>query len=110
MKIKKNDRIIVIKGKDKGQKGKVIRVIPKKNKVIVEGLNLVTKHRRPRKQGEKGQRVQMPMPIDVSNVKLICPKCKKPTRVGYRILEKSAKGGFASAGKFRICKKCQQEI
>lgn len=101
MKIKKNDRVIIISGKDKAQKGKIIRALPEKNKVVVEGLNLVTRHRRPQRQGEKGQRVRVSMPIDVSNVKLICPKCKKATRVNYKKIEKK---------KFRICKKCGQEI
>ena len=101
MKIKKGDTVLVITGKYKGRKGKVIQAHPKMRKVTVEGINLVKKHQRPRREGEKGQIVEIPKPIDVSNVKLICPKCGKATRVGYRIIE-----GI----KYRICKKCNQEI
>jgi len=101
MKIKKDDTILVIAGKDKGKKSKVMRALPKLEKIVVEGVNIVKKHTRPRKQGEKGQRVEMPMPLHISKVKLVCPKCEKPTRVGYKVTEKD---------KFRICKKCKQEI
>jgi len=98
MKIKKNDTVQIIQGKDSGKKGKVLRAMPKINKVVVEGLNLVIKHVRPRKEGEKGQRVKMAMPISVSNVMLICPRCKKKIRVGYKIL--------ADGRKERFCRKC----
>jgi len=101
MRIKKSDTVLIISGKDRGKKGKVIKALPKENKIVVEGVNLRKKHTRPRRQGEKGQIVEIAAPFDVSNVKLICPKCKKPTRVGYRVLEKN---------KFRICKKCGEEI
>jgi len=100
MKIKKNDTVLIISGKDRGKKGKVLKAFPKENKVLVEGVNIVKKHQRPRRQGEKGQIIQLPKPIDVSNVKLICSKCGKATRVGYKIV---------GDRKFRICKKCQQE-
>lgn len=69
MKIKKGDNVIVIAGKDKGKKGKVVRALPKKNKVVVEGLNLTKRHQRPRKSSEKGTVISMSMPINVSNVK-----------------------------------------
>lgn len=101
MKIKNNDTVLIISGKDRGKKAKVIKVLPEENKVIVEGINLKKRHTKPKKQGEKGQIVEIAAPFNVSNVKLICPKCKKPTRVGYRVTEKN---------KYRICKKCQQEI
>lgn len=94
MKIKKHDNIIVISGKDRGRKGKVLKSLPKQNKIIVEKLNIIKKHVRPKKQGEKGQRVEIPAPFDVSNVKLICPKCKKATRLTKK----------------RICKKCGATI
>jgi len=84
MRIKKSDTVLIISGKDRGKKGKVIKALPKENKIVVEGVNLRKKHTRPRRQGEKGQIVEIAAPFDVSNVKLICPKCKKPTRVGYR--------------------------
>ena len=102
MKIKKNDKVIAIAGKDRGKKGKVIQVLPKEEKVVVEGLNLLIKHMRPRKQGEKGQKIQFPSPLDVSSVLLICPKCSKPARIGYKVLENKKK--------VRVCKKCKEII
>jgi large subunit ribosomal protein L24 len=101
MKIKKGDTVLVISGKDRGRKGKVLKAFPSERKVLVEGINLRKKHQRPRREGEKGQIVQIPAPIDISNLKLICPKCGKATRVGYKIVEEK---------KYRICKKCGQEI
>ena len=106
MRIKKNDTIKIIQGKDKGKKGKVINVFPKENRIVVEGHNLLVKHTRPRKQGEKGQRVQFPAPMDVSKVLLICPHCDKPIRVGYKIVEIKDKG----RKKIRFCRKCDQAI
>lgn len=101
MKIKKGDSVKLLSGKDRGKMGKVIRVLPKVGKAVVEGLNLVKKHIRPRKQGEKGQRASVPAAVDVSNLMFICPKCSKASRVGYKQGEKE---------KFRICKKCKSEI
>lgn len=101
MKIKKGDTILVVKGKDKGKKGKVLRTFPKEMKVLVEGVNIVKKHQRPRREGEKGQILQISKPIFISKVKLICPKCSKPTRVGFKIENKIKK---------RYCKKCKQII
>jgi large subunit ribosomal protein L24 len=101
MKILKGDTVLIISGKDRGKKGKILTSFPKKGKVIVEGMNLKKKHRRPRKSGEKGQIVQLPGLIDVSNVKIICPKCGRPARIGSKTMEKR---------RYRICKKCGQEI
>lgn len=101
MKIKKGDNVLIISGKYRGKKGEVLKAFPKERKVLVEGVNIVKKHMRPRREGEKGQIIEMPTPIDISKVKLICPKCGKATRVGYKIEEKK---------KFRICKKCGQNI
>ena len=101
MKIKKGDQVFIISGKDKARKGKVIESLPKKGKVVVEGINIIKKHVRPKKTGEKGQIIQRAAPLDVSNVKLICPKCGEATRVGYKI---------AKSRKYRICKKCGAEI
>jgi large subunit ribosomal protein L24 len=101
MKIRKNDTVLVISGKDRGKKGKVLTVSPKTAKVLIEGVNLKKKHQKPKKEGEKGQVISIPAFIPASNVKLICPKCGKPTRVGRKILGKN---------KLRICKKCNQEI
>ncbi len=101
MKIKKDDTILIITGKDKGKKGKVLRAFPRQNKILVEKVNIVKKHRRPKKQGEKGQIIEIPKPINVSNVKLICPKCGQATRIGFKISKNE---------KNRICKKCEQEV
>jgi len=101
MKIKKNDQVLIIAGKDKGKKGKVLEVFPSTEKVLVENINLMKKHRRPRRQGEKGQTVEVAKPLHISNIKLICSKCGEAARVGYKLTETE---------KLRICKKCQQEI
>lgn len=101
MKIKKDDQVIIISGKYRGKKGKVLRVLPESGRISVEGVNLMKKHVRPKKSGEKGQMVTIPYPFPVSKAKLICPKCGKPTRVGKKFLEKES---------FRVCKKCQERI
>ncbi len=101
MKIKKGDMVLIISGKDRGRKNKVLEVFPKEGRLIVEGINLKKKHVRPKKSGEKGQIVELPGHLDASDVKIICPKCKKPTRLGYK---------FEGKKKFRVCKKCKQEI
>lgn len=101
MKIRKNDQVLIIKGKDKGKKGKVLKGLPKESKVLVEGVNIKKKSQKPRKEGEKGQVVGIPFPICVSSVKIICPKCGKPARIGCSL---------SKSGKNRICKKCGGEI
>ncbi len=106
MKIKKGDTVLIISGKYRGKKGKVLKAFPKERKILVEGINIVKKHQKPRRAGEKGQIVEMPAPIDVSNAKLICPKCGKATRVGYKIISNIKN----QKSKIRICKKCGQEI
>ncbi|HOK20612.1 MAG TPA: 50S ribosomal protein L24 [Candidatus Paceibacterota bacterium] len=101
LKIKKGDEVIILAGKDRGKKGKVIKVLPKRGAVVVEGLNLVKKHRHPKRQGEKGEIISVPRPIDVSKVAIWCSTCGRQTRVGYR---------FDGDKKLRICKRCQQLI
>jgi len=101
MKIKKGDNVKILSGKDRGKTGKVSRVFGKEEKALVEGMNLVKRHTRPRRQGEKGQRVSVPAAIDLSNLALVCPKCSKSSRIGFKIHNKN---------KFRICKKCQSEV
>ena len=101
MKLKKDDTVLVISGKDRGKKGKIIQAFPKESRILIEGVNLRKKHQRPKKAGEKGQIITMPGSVSVSNVKLICPKCQKPSRVSYKILDNR---------KVRICKKCNQEV
>jgi large subunit ribosomal protein L24 len=101
MKIRKGDQIQIISGKDRGKRGKVVRTIPAAEKIVIEGLNLVKRHKRPKKGGEKGQRIEVPAPVEISNVLIVCPNCGKPARVGYKISKET---------KTRICKKCQGEI
>jgi large subunit ribosomal protein L24 len=101
MKVKKGDNVLIIAGKDKGRTGKITRALPKDAKILVEGINLKKKHVRPKREGEKGQVVDIPAALDISNVKVICPKCGKATRIGYEI---------KSEQKNRICKKCNQII
>ncbi len=101
MKIKKGDQVLIISGKDKGKKGNVLRVFPEEGKIVVENVNILKKHTKPRKSGEKGQILQFPGKIFVSKVKIICSKCGSAARAGYKILENK---------KYRICKKCKQEI
>jgi len=101
MKVKKGDNVLIIAGKDKGKTGKILKALPKDAKILVEGVNMKKKHVRPRREGEKGQVVSLPAVIDISNAKIICPKCGKATRVGYKT-EKDIKS--------RICKKCESSI
>lgn len=114
MKIKKNDKIKVIAGKDKSKTGKVLQVFPKLKTASVEGVNLLIKHLRPQKKGEKGQRIEFPAPFNLSNMMLMCPKCKKSTRVEYKILEnkkdKEVNNKKEKKKKVRICKKCKEII
>ncbi len=107
MKFKKGDKVNILSGRDRGKTGKILQVFPKTAKVVVEGLNLRLKHQRPKKQGEKGQRIQFPAPINVSNVALICPKCGQKTRVGFEI---SKSQESLTKSKKRICRKCRAAI
>lgn len=120
MKIKKGDKVKIIAGKDKGKTGKVLQVFSAKNRISVEGLNLMIKHMRPRRQNEKDQRIEFPAPLDASNALLVCPKCNKPAKIGYKTIktdnggasENSAATKPQGAGKkkFRVCAKCKQVI
>jgi large subunit ribosomal protein L24 len=101
MKIKKGDNVLVIAGKDRGRKGKVIRALPKEAKIVVEGMYVKKKHMRARKAGEKGQILEIPAPFSVSAVKIVCDKCGKAVRIGYKIEGKI---------KSRVCKKCGAEL
>ncbi len=102
MKIRKDDTVVVLSGKDKGKEGKVLRVDPKGGKLIVEGVNVAHKHKKPRRQGEEGGIIKMETPIYASKVMRICPKCSKPTRAAYKTLE--------DGSKVRVCKKCGETI
>ena len=97
MNIKKDDKVIVLSGKDKGKEGKVLVADPKGMKVIVEGVNVATKHQKPMRQGQEGGIIKVETPIYVSKVQLVCPKCGKATRVGHAVVE---------GKKVRTCKKC----
>ena len=101
MNIKKGDLVIIKKGKDHGKTGKIIKVFPAKNQVTVEALNLVKKIKRAKREGEKGEIILVPRPINRANVMIICPHCKKPTKIGYQT---------ANGKKVRICKKCGSAI
>ena len=101
MKIKKDDKVVVLSGKDKGKQGKVLIADPKGAKVVVEGVNVATKHQKPRKQGEECGIIKVETPIYASKVQLVCPKCGKPTRVGFKV---------ENGKKTRICKKCGAEV
>jgi len=109
MKIKKGDKVRILAGKDKGKEGKVLQIFADKNKASIEGLNLLIKHLRPNKQGEKGQRIEFPAPLSISNLGLICLQCGKVTRVGYKFVKETAEGKKITK-KERICKKCGKSI
>ena len=97
MNIRKDDKVVVISGKDKGKEGKVLIANPQAGKVIVEGVSVASKHQKPRKQGEEGGIIKVETPIYACKVMVVCPKCGKPTRVAHKL----------DAGKnVRVCKKC----
>lgn len=100
--VKKGDTVVVISGKDKGKKGKVVEVAPKEGKVIVEGINTVTKHVKPRRQGEQGGIVKAEGPLYACKVQMYCKKCDKAVRTGVKV-EKDGK-------KIRVCKKCGETL
>ena len=101
MKIRKDDKVVVLSGRDKGKEGKVLRVDPQAGKVVVEGVLMATKHRKARKQGEESAIIKMETPIYASKVMLVCPKCGKPTRIGHAVVD---------GKKVRACKKCGASI
>ena len=102
MSIKKGDTVIVLSGKDKGKQGKVLGAMPADRKVIVEGINVVSRHTRPRKQGEEGGILKKEAPMYACKVQKVCPKCNKPTRPAHKML--------ADGKKVCVCKKCGAEI
>ena len=101
-KIRKNDEVLITLGRDRGKKGKVLICMPDKDRLIVEGVNMIKKHMRPTAAVRQAGIVEKEAPIHMSDVKLVCKKCNQPTRVGFRFLE----GG----NKVRVCKKCQEVI
>jgi len=101
MNVKKNDTVVVLSGKDKGKRGKVLSVDPEARKVVVEKVNMASRHQKPRRQGEEGGIIQKEIPLYASKVMAVCPKCDKPTRVAHKV-----EGGK----KVRVCKHCGAEI
>lgn len=102
MKIHIGDTVLILAGKDRGKTGKITRVSAKRNQAVIEGVNIRTKHIKKKRAGESGQRIRFEAPINASNVAVICPHCKKKTRVSYARLE--------SGKKYRMCKKCKQSL
>lgn len=100
--IKKEDTVVIVTGKEKGKRGRVLSVMPKANRVVVERVNMVKKHMRPSKQYQQGGIIEKEAPLHRSNVMLVCTKCDKPTRVGNKVLE--------DGRKLRECKKCGEVI
>lgn len=101
MHVKKNDTVLVINGKDKDKIGEVLKSNPKKGTIIVNGVNVVTKHQKPSKQNAQGGIVKMEAAINASKVMLYCNKCKKPTRISHK---------FEEGMKFRVCKHCGDKL
>jgi large subunit ribosomal protein L24 len=102
MKIRKNDTVLVIAGKDRGKKGKVRKALPKKDKVIVEGVNMIKRHSRAKGQARQAGIIELEAPLDISNVILLCNKCNKPARIGFSFLKDGRKA--------RICRSCGEVI
>jgi large subunit ribosomal protein L24 len=102
MKLRKGDRVRVIAGKDLGREGVIMRVLPARNRVIVEGVNVAKKHQRPQKATMQAGIIDKDMPLDASNVALVCGSCGGPTRIGYRF--------DANGKKVRVCAKCRGDI
>jgi large subunit ribosomal protein L24 len=102
MKIRKDDNVLVIAGKDKGKKGKVRFAYPRKQQVIVEGINFVKKHSKAKGQARQAGIIDLEAPLDVSSVMLLCAKCNKPARIGYKTLE--------DGRKVRFCRVCHEVI
>lgn len=102
--VKAGDTVVVLSGKEKGKKGKILQVSPKERKVIIEGVNMCTKHVKPRRQGEAGGIVKAEAAMYACKVMPVCPKCGKPTRIGHKILE--------DGSKVRVCKNanCGEEF
>ena len=100
--VKTGDTVVILSGKDRGNKGKVLAVSPKEGKVIIEGRNMVTKHVKPRRMGEQGGIVKAEGALYACKVQVVCPHCNKPTRVGHKLYEDGTKG--------RICKKCGESL
>jgi large subunit ribosomal protein L24 len=100
--IKKNDTILVITGKEKGKKGRVLSVSPLKDQLLIEKVNIIKRHMKPTRKYAQGGIIEKEAPLHISNVMLVCPKCSKPTRIGNSLLQ--------DGRKVRMCKKCREVI
>jgi len=101
MKLKKGDEVEVLSGKELGKRGDIMRVMPRENKVIVDRINLAKKHQKPTRSTMQGGIIDKEMPLDASNVGIVCKSCHKATRIGYR---------FEDGRKIRICRKCEGDL
>ena len=110
MHVRSKDQVVVISGKDKGKKGKITAAYPKTGKVVVEGVNMVTKHQKARNTMQPGGIIHKEAPIDASNVMLVCPKCGKAARVSHKVTMVETENGGKKRKMIRVCKKCQAEI
>ena len=98
--IRRNDNVVVITGKDRGKRGRVLKVVPEKNRLVVEGVNIIKRHTKPNPQRQiKGGVVEREAALHASNVQIVCPECGKPTRLGKKIL--------GDGRKVRVCRKCE---
>ncbi|MBE9501767.1 MAG: 50S ribosomal protein L24 [Dehalococcoidia bacterium] len=102
MQVRKNDTVLVIAGKDRGKKGKVRQALPKESRVVIEGVNVVKRHMKAQGATRQAGIIEREAPIHVSNVMLLCTKCNRPTRIGFRFLE--------DGSKVRICRRCKEVI
>ena len=105
--LRKGDMVVVMAGKErqkelKARTGKILQVFPERDRALVEGLNLMKRHQRPRRQGEQGGIIAQPASIALANLMLLCPKCHRPTRVGFQVL--------GDGGKVRVCRKCKEPV
>lgn len=101
MRFKRGDKVIILSGKDKGKIGKIIQVFPKERKIVVEGANILKKHLRSRKSGQKGQKIELPSPLAAAKAALYCERCARAVRSGLRVEAET---------KVRYCKKCKEVI
>ena len=100
-KLKKGDEVTVLWGKDRGRRGKIEKVFPKEGTVLIDGINQYKKHRKPQGENRPGEILTLSRPLDWAKVAVICPKCKQPTRIGYK---------FVNEKKVRVCRKCENDI
>lgn len=107
MNVRKDDMVVVISGDDRGKRGRVLKVFPEKNRVIVEGVNFIKRHTRPSQQNPQGGIVEKEAPIHASNVMVICPKCNERTKVGFKVI---TDGRTGRAARVRYCKSCGEML